>query len=430
MKELHYYRGWWYAFSTICALLGVGFAIFENEVLWSNANQQNTRTVALKLAVLVSSAMAAGGLQRQMSARLRIRRLRGEALPEQAGFWINLYRAGLLSEFVTDLALLAIIPIPFVDFHVEVWDAGNRAHLPYTTDALLCGIMVLVRVRYILVCLTLLDPLASAASAVYARTAGVDLSLRFILATRCKRNFRFLLFLWLLAIFITAYCMMVAERPYDSDPIFKNEDVNQSLGHMDQFHNCLWLVVITMTTVGYGDVYPSTDLGRFIAVASCFEAVVLLALCIDVVNLRLSLDDPSDRLVSFTYRVREYKGMRVAAVKIIERLYLLSPIYRRLHPEGTPRAKRCDEKIAATLRRRWKELDQLGLGVLGDVELMHLIRVFRKARRAFDSRENVMKTDLKLQLSEMTDRMGGLETEVEKLVGELQLCLHKLSAKL
>jgi hypothetical protein len=42
----------------------------------------------------------------------------------------------------------------------------------------------------------------------------------------------------------------------------------------------MWNVLITMTTVGYGDVYAMSHCGRFVAVVAAFWGVFLLSLFI------------------------------------------------------------------------------------------------------------------------------------------------------
>ncbi len=42
------------------------------------------------------------------------------------------------------------------------------------------------------------------------------------------------------------------------------------------FGDALWWAVVTMTTVGYGDVYPVTATGRYVAVAVMVVGVSLL----------------------------------------------------------------------------------------------------------------------------------------------------------
>ena len=34
--------------------------------------------------------------------------------------------------------------------------------------------------------------------------------------------------------------------------------------------NAMWFIFITMTTVGYGDISPDTNVGRFFSVLACF----------------------------------------------------------------------------------------------------------------------------------------------------------------
>ena len=47
--------------------------------------------------------------------------------------------------------------------------------------------------------------------------------------------------------------------------------------NFEQIYNSMWLVIITMTTVGYGDIYPQTHFGRFFGVISCLIGMLLVS---------------------------------------------------------------------------------------------------------------------------------------------------------
>ena len=47
---------------------------------------------------------------------------------------------------------------------------------------------------------------------------------------------------------------------------------------MDNYFNAIWLSVITMTTVGYGDLTPFTTIGRWITIILCIWGSFVLAL--------------------------------------------------------------------------------------------------------------------------------------------------------
>jgi hypothetical protein len=70
-------------------------------------------------------------------------------------------------------------------------------------------------------------------------------------------------------------------RPYyedlELDPIAESDPVFQDYSYI---WNGIWLVVVTMTSVGFGDYYPRSHLGRFIIIITTFWGVFLISMCI------------------------------------------------------------------------------------------------------------------------------------------------------
>lgn len=46
----------------------------------------------------------------------------------------------------------------------------------------------------------------------------------------------------------------------------------------DTFYDAIYWAVVTLTTVGYGDIYPTTDIGRFISMLSTFVGIAIVAM--------------------------------------------------------------------------------------------------------------------------------------------------------
>lgn len=70
-------------------------------------------------------------------------------------------------------------------------------------------------------------------------------------------------------IFVTALIMFNAEssiNPDTGEPLFVN------------FFDALYWATCTLTTVGYGDIYPITDLGRLISMLSSLMGIAIIAL--------------------------------------------------------------------------------------------------------------------------------------------------------
>jgi len=69
-----------------------------------------------------------------------------------------------------------------------------------------------------------------------------------------------------------ALMIRILERPYAIDN-GSNQDYNY-------VWNSLWMVIITMFTVGYGDFYPQTHLGRLLVVIACLWGMFLISMLV------------------------------------------------------------------------------------------------------------------------------------------------------
>ncbi len=68
----------------------------------------------------------------------------------------------------------------------------------------------------------------------------------------------------------TSYCFRMFERVAD-------EETNLNFSN---YWNCIWCLVITMTTVGYGDKYPTTLLTRITGVIACVFGICLISMSV------------------------------------------------------------------------------------------------------------------------------------------------------
>lgn len=59
---------------------------------------------------------------------------------------------------------------------------------------------------------------------------------------------------------------------------------------MATYTNMLWMTVITMTTVGYGDYNPKTQIGRMIAAACVSWGVLIVSVMVVVLTQAFAMN--------------------------------------------------------------------------------------------------------------------------------------------
>jgi voltage-gated potassium channel Kch len=78
------------------------------------------------------------------------------------------------------------------------------------------------------------------------------------------------------AVMILSYMIRIFERPFYRQ--LATDDVNYR--QLDSYFNANYWMVITMTTVGYGDITPGTWMGRLIVIIACLTGSFIMAIFI------------------------------------------------------------------------------------------------------------------------------------------------------
>lgn len=93
-------------------------------------------------------------------------------------------------------------------------------------------------------------------------------------------------------LFSCSYLLYLAERVH---PV----DCGNMSGKFSTYLNALWLVIVTVFTVGYGDIVPLTNLGRAIAIMAALCGLILSATLIGLVHQYLTLNNDEANILKF-----------------------------------------------------------------------------------------------------------------------------------
>jgi hypothetical protein len=86
------------------------------------------------------------------------------------------------------------------------------------------------------------------------------------------------------------------------------------------FTNSVWLVILTMTTVGYGDIYPRTIGGRIVIFfCSIFGVIIVSIVVVSVTNL-LEMSKMETNSYTIIKKLEFKSKMKESAAKVIKQL--------------------------------------------------------------------------------------------------------------
>eukprot|EP01015_Nassula_variabilis_P020860 TRINITY_DN3666_c0_g1_i8.p1 TRINITY_DN3666_c0_g1~~TRINITY_DN3666_c0_g1_i8.p1 ORF type:complete len:566 (-),score=52.04 TRINITY_DN3666_c0_g1_i8:4-1701(-) len=143
----------------------------------------------------------------------------------------------------------------------------------------------------------------------------------------------------------------------------------------DFIWNSFWCVIVTMTTIGYGDIYPVTHLGRLTTVFACIWGIFILSLVVVTLNDNVKLTSEQSSAYDEIIRVK-YAKKRNALEK--EAINVLINHYKIMSSQKKNQSmkERIDQRlefanIAMKFRVKRKNVEEESEGISEILEQMH-----------------------------------------------------------
>lgn len=92
-------------------------------------------------------------------------------------------------------------------------------------------------------------------------------------------------------------------------------------GQNFSYANSFWNVIVTMSTVGYGDYFPKTHFGRFVGVMICLWGVVVVSIFVVTVTNMLAFDPTEEKTYSLLQRLAYKEELKRQATYVLAAAY-------------------------------------------------------------------------------------------------------------
>jgi hypothetical protein len=140
----------------------------------------------------------------------------------------------------------------------------------------------------------------------------------------------------------------------------------------------MWVIFYTTTTIGYGNLYPSTHLGRAICILACILGNMYLGMLVVSINQKMELDEGQNLSYSWISRGYFRQDMKKQARIAIRKFFTLC-ILSKKWPKTISRIKPYGIVYCRGVKVR------NDLVVMGKDEYKTKLRVFREMKNALDA---------------------------------------------
>jgi hypothetical protein len=305
-----------YQILTVFSLVGLVAQVVECEILYNNGNVATKTCEALKIVGSVMTLFLLRLLWVYYQDLLALGKCK--KLYEETE---DLFTTKLYIWLFVELFICAIHPLPFVGgtFVLDMKSSteGTEIIAEYTWDSIL-NIMSLTRLYLLFRAGHFLVGFSTQTDArMLAMFNSVDIGPWFTFKNAITQYpFLFVSFQLALLNVVSAYALREAERPVQDG--------------FEYYWNALWCSMITITTVGYGDLYPISHAGRGVIVVTSLMGTAILALLISAVFEIVQFGNSERKMQAMLYKSRLKREMKDVSVKLITSTLRLKIMRKRM----------------------------------------------------------------------------------------------------
>ena len=221
--------------------------------------------------------------------------------------YTNFYNTKLFQQFILEFIFAILHPnLLFKNKYFTISKKLNLKEVEYNVNDMLI-IVQCFRLVYLIMIFVILSDFYSPRADRICKMMGKHLNLFFSFRALFINHTAIMLgYCFIIICSMLSYMLKVLSQPIT---------FNSNSRKFHNFGNCFWFCIITMTTVGYGDIFPETTLQRIVGCLIAMMGNILVALIVSFFQGKINLKNEETNALEFIRRINKKENVMKASAE-------------------------------------------------------------------------------------------------------------------
>jgi hypothetical protein len=232
----------------------------------------------------------------------------------------SIVSSGLIWFLLVEMLVCIVFYPPFLNFVIS----GDMLGLLYVYNLnSIISVIVMTKLYVSLRVITYTSRWNSETAIAICNKYRVKSGLQFTVKAEMKKRPSIILtFLLLISLGLLGFTL----RTFEYGIINPTSHALKGNNDLSYLANCFWLIIITMTTVGFGDYFPRSHLGRFVGVIACIVGMLLLSLIVVSFSVITEFTQEEKKAFSKLKKLLALNNMENKASNVIKTVLLVKKL--------------------------------------------------------------------------------------------------------